>query len=244
MRHRPAGASACVLRAQGLDSSASPSATGWPAPATRSSSTSTTSTTSTRRASSAASSGPIAKACYWINQNVIDARRQRRRSRGASGRATATTSTSTRSVVDGAVNGAGLGRRGDRRRPAPVQSGKVSMYGALLFGGRRDRRPDPRHRRLGKRQMLYPPTPRNNWLLPRRRVPAARRRRRAAVHPQGGGAAASRSPRWSPPWPRPADRRRHTRLVRLRPGRHAPVLRERAVDRRHPLAASSSAWTA
>jgi NADH-quinone oxidoreductase subunit L len=37
-------------------------------------------------------------------------------------------------VVDGAVNGSGATARGAGGALQPVQSGKVSMYGALLFG--------------------------------------------------------------------------------------------------------------
>ena len=36
-------------------------------------------------------------------------------------------------VVDGAVNGAGKSARGTGGALQPVQSGKVSQYGALLF---------------------------------------------------------------------------------------------------------------
>ncbi len=37
-------------------------------------------------------------------------------------------------LVDGAVNGAGTLTEGTGEALAPVQSGKVSLYGALLFG--------------------------------------------------------------------------------------------------------------
>ena len=70
----------------------------------------------------------------WFNQHVIDAHRQRRR-QGRGGRSpTPPTSTSTRRVVDGAVNGAGAVTEGTGEALRPVQSGKVSQYGALLFG--------------------------------------------------------------------------------------------------------------
>ena len=58
---------------------ASPSATRWPGPATRSWWRSTTSTTSTPTSSSGRVKGPIAKAAYWFNQKGIDGVDQRRR---------------------------------------------------------------------------------------------------------------------------------------------------------------------
>ena len=101
--------------------------------ATRSWSTSTTSTTSTRRssstasptrspgrrtgstrtsstASSTASASAAREAGDWVYRN-IDQR-----------------------VVDGAVNGTGAVAEGTGEALQPVQSGKVSQYGALLFG--------------------------------------------------------------------------------------------------------------
>ena len=117
---------------------ASPSATGSPAPATRCSRTSTTSTTSTPTSSSAAIKGPIARAAYWFNQNVIDGvvngagRRSHRRAAASS------TTRIDQGVVDGAVNGSGAARRrAAARSSASIQTGKVQQYGALLFGGRR-----------------------------------------------------------------------------------------------------------
>jgi NADH-quinone oxidoreductase subunit L len=78
--------------------------------------------------------GPIARAAYWFNQNVIDgvvnavgigSRKAgeilyRRVDQG---------------VVDRAVNGAGLGAEDAGGFLRVIQSGRVQQYGALLFGG-------------------------------------------------------------------------------------------------------------
>jgi NADH-quinone oxidoreductase subunit L len=76
---------------------------------------------------------PIAKAAYWVNQNVLD---------GIVNNVGITTRRSgewmyrnvDQRVVDGVVNGSGATARGAGGALQPVQSGKVSMYGALLFG--------------------------------------------------------------------------------------------------------------
>jgi NADH-quinone oxidoreductase subunit L len=70
---------------------------------------------------------------YWINQNVIDA------VVNVIGRISVAVSTFTykyidQGVVDRAVNGSGKGAEESGRALQPVQSGKVSQYGALLFG--------------------------------------------------------------------------------------------------------------
>ena len=76
---------------------------------------------------------PIAAAAYWTNQHVLD------------GIVNAVGIGTRRSglwvyrnvdqrVVDGAVNGSGATAQGAGGVLQPVQSGKVSMYGALLFG--------------------------------------------------------------------------------------------------------------
>ena len=100
---------------------------------TRSWSTSTTSTTSTRRSSSTRIAHPIAKAAYWINQNVIDGIVN---GVGIGGRKTGdwVYRNVDQRVVDGAVNGSGAVARGTGGALQPVQSGKVNQYGALLFG--------------------------------------------------------------------------------------------------------------
>ena len=75
---------------------------------------------------------PIAKGAYWINQNVLD---------GVVNGAGIGTKAVARwvyrnvdqRVVDGAVNGSGTVARGAGGALRPVQSGKVNQYGALLF---------------------------------------------------------------------------------------------------------------
>ena len=76
---------------------------------------------------------PIAKAAYWVNQNVLDGVVN---SVGITGRRTGewVYRNVDQRVVDGAVNGSGATARGAGGVLQPVQSGKVSMYGALLFG--------------------------------------------------------------------------------------------------------------
>lgn len=75
---------------------------------------------------------PIAKATYWVNQNVIDGIVN---GVGITGRKTGgwVYRNVDQRVVDGAVNGAGKSARGTGGALQPVQSGKVSQYGALLF---------------------------------------------------------------------------------------------------------------
>ena len=99
---------------------ASPSATRSPAPATRSSRTSTTSTASTPTSSSAAIKGPIARAAYWVNQNVIDGVVNRRRHAAPSRAASGSTTTSTRAWSTRIVNGSGAAAEGSR--PGPAQA--------------------------------------------------------------------------------------------------------------------------
>jgi len=75
---------------------------------------------------------PIAKAAYWVNQNILDgivngAGLVTRRVAGWVYRNV------DQRVVDGAVNGSGAVARGTGNALRPVQSGKVSQYGALLF---------------------------------------------------------------------------------------------------------------
>jgi len=75
---------------------------------------------------------PIARAAYWVNQNVLDgavngAGRISRRTAGWVYR------NIDQRVVDGAVNGSGAAARGTGGALRPVQSGKVNQYGALLF---------------------------------------------------------------------------------------------------------------
>jgi NADH-quinone oxidoreductase subunit L len=78
-------------------------------------------------------SGPVAKASYWINQNVIDAV-VNGIGRGAVEVADATYKYVDQDLIDGVVNGAGMVTEETGEALKPVQSGKVSLYGALLFG--------------------------------------------------------------------------------------------------------------
>ena len=76
--------------------------------------------------------GPIARAAYWVNQNVLDgvvnaAGVGNRKLGGWIYR------NIDQRVVDGAVNGSGAAARGSGGALRPVQSGKVNQYGALLF---------------------------------------------------------------------------------------------------------------
>jgi NADH-quinone oxidoreductase subunit L len=76
---------------------------------------------------------PIAQAAYWVNQHVLDG------IVNAVGIGTKRTGlwvyrNVDQRVVDGAVNGSGATAQGAGGALQPVQSGKVSMYGALLFG--------------------------------------------------------------------------------------------------------------
>ncbi len=76
---------------------------------------------------------PMARAMYWINQNVIDG------IVNAAGKVTAAVGNFTyryidQGVVDRVVNGSGKGAEETGRALQPVQSGRVSQYGALLFG--------------------------------------------------------------------------------------------------------------
>jgi NADH-quinone oxidoreductase subunit L len=76
---------------------------------------------------------PIARAAYWINQNVIDAIVN---GAGRSGKRTGDWiyKNIDQRVVDGAVNASGLVTSEGGHALQPVQSGKVNQYGALLFG--------------------------------------------------------------------------------------------------------------
>ena len=75
---------------------------------------------------------PIAQGAYWINQNVIDGV-VNGAGKGAKHIAGWVYRNVDQRVVDGAVNGAGKTAQGSGGALQPVQSGKVSQYGALLF---------------------------------------------------------------------------------------------------------------
>ncbi len=76
---------------------------------------------------------PIAKATYWFNQHVIDAAVN---DVGIGARKTGTWvyDNIDQKVVDGAVDGSGWIASEAGHGLQPTQSGKVSQYGALLFG--------------------------------------------------------------------------------------------------------------
>ena len=76
---------------------------------------------------------PISKATYWFNQHVIDAAVN---DVGIGARKTGTWvyDNIDQKVVDGAVDGSGWIASEAGHGLQPTQSGKVSQYGALLFG--------------------------------------------------------------------------------------------------------------
>ena len=76
---------------------------------------------------------PIARGAYWVNQRVLDG------VVNGAGIAARTASgwvyrNVDQRVVDGTVNATGSAARGAGGALRPIQSGKVSQYGALLFG--------------------------------------------------------------------------------------------------------------
>jgi NADH-quinone oxidoreductase subunit L len=78
--------------------------------------------------------GPVARAAYWINQNVIDGVLN-----GAAFLARRLGDfmydTVDQKGVDGAVNGSGVISSASGQLLRRMQTGKVQQYGALLFGG-------------------------------------------------------------------------------------------------------------
>jgi len=76
---------------------------------------------------------PISRGAYWVNQNVLDGIVN---GAGIGSRKIAgwVYRNVDQKVVDGAVNGAGSAAQGAGGALQPVQSGKVNQYGALLFG--------------------------------------------------------------------------------------------------------------
>jgi NADH-quinone oxidoreductase subunit L len=76
--------------------------------------------------------GPIARAAYWFNQNVLDGilHAVARVNRAVSGWLYRNVD---QRVVDGTVNNSGRATKGLGGVLQPIQSGKVSQYGALLF---------------------------------------------------------------------------------------------------------------
>ncbi|MGD9705094.1 MAG: NADH-quinone oxidoreductase subunit L [Acidimicrobiia bacterium] len=78
--------------------------------------------------------GPIAKGAYWVNQHVIDGVVN---GAGIGGKLVGrfVYRNIDQRVVDGVVDGSGAAAQGGGRALQPVQSGKVNQYGALLFAG-------------------------------------------------------------------------------------------------------------
>ena len=76
---------------------------------------------------------PIAKAAYWVNQNILDGVVN---GAGRGGKRTGewVYRNIDQRVVDGAVNASGLAASESGHALQPIQSGKVNQYGALLFG--------------------------------------------------------------------------------------------------------------
>jgi len=79
-------------------------------------------------------SGPIARAADWFNQNVIDGVVN---GVGAGSQLVArwTYRYVDQDAIDGAINGSGAGAEGSGQLLRKLQSGRVQQYGALLFGG-------------------------------------------------------------------------------------------------------------
>ncbi|MGB8858383.1 MAG: NADH-quinone oxidoreductase subunit L [Ilumatobacteraceae bacterium] len=76
---------------------------------------------------------PISRAVYWTNQNILDGIVN---AVGKGGKRTGDLVYKyiDQGLVDGAVNGSGATARSAGGALQPVQSGKVNLYGALLFG--------------------------------------------------------------------------------------------------------------
>jgi NADH-quinone oxidoreductase subunit L len=82
----------------------------------------------------AGTSGPIARAANWINQNVIDGV-VNGAGIGSQKVAAFMYGRVDQKMVDGVVNGSGAGAEGTGQILRRIQTGKVQQYGALLFGG-------------------------------------------------------------------------------------------------------------
>jgi NADH-quinone oxidoreductase subunit L len=76
---------------------------------------------------------PIANAAYWVNQNIID-RIVNDAGRGTRSAGEFVYRNIDQRVVDGAVNASGMVASETGNALAPMQSGKLNQYGALLFG--------------------------------------------------------------------------------------------------------------
>ena len=84
--------------------------------------------------SSAAIKGPIARGVYWFNQNVIDGV-VNGAGIGPGSRRNWLYSNIDQGVVDGIVNGSGAGAEGSGQVLRRIQTGKVQQYAAFLFAG-------------------------------------------------------------------------------------------------------------
>ena len=78
--------------------------------------------------------GPIARAMYWINQNVLDAI-VNGVATGAKGTARFLYRFVDQGAIDGSVNASGSAAEGSGQLLRGIQTGKISNYAALLFGG-------------------------------------------------------------------------------------------------------------
>ncbi|MGA0894613.1 MAG: NADH-quinone oxidoreductase subunit L, partial [Ilumatobacteraceae bacterium] len=76
---------------------------------------------------------PISRAAYWVNQRILDGVVN---GVGLSGKRAGNFVYRyiDQGLVDGVVNGSGATARGAGGQLQPVQSGKVNLYGTLLFG--------------------------------------------------------------------------------------------------------------
>ena len=78
--------------------------------------------------------GPIARAMYWVNQNVLDAI-VNGVATGARGTARFLYRFVDQGAIDGTVNASGSAAEGSGQLLRGIQTGKISNYAALLFGG-------------------------------------------------------------------------------------------------------------
>ncbi len=76
---------------------------------------------------------PISRAVYWTNQNILDGI-VNAVGKGGKRSGEFVYKYLDQGLVDGAVNGSGAAASGAGTALQPVQSGKVNLYGALLFG--------------------------------------------------------------------------------------------------------------
>ena len=78
--------------------------------------------------------GPLARATYWLNQHVIDAV-VNGAGTGARGIARFLYRFIDQGAIDGTVNASGQAAEGSGQLLRGIQTGKISNYAALLFGG-------------------------------------------------------------------------------------------------------------